>query len=213
VLFKRRHKRLGEIAVSESEAAVSAPRPPDAVVCPSLDKALEHTFRHEHPCVLTLGSTPGPTITFLAGEGGRVTVEDLSPPAEVKADDPDALPPVFKLDLADAAYDLILLWEWADFFDKKAIRELGAELARISRPGAILFLLSRSRFGGGRTDRPGMYKISGQRAIQRLPLPGIAYRRFVHTTRDLEIALSQFNVGGIHLQRDQTREILATRKA
>ncbi len=213
MLFKRRQKRLGEIAVSESEAAASAPRPPEAVVCPSLDKALEHTFRREHPCVLTLGTAPGPMITFLAGEGGRVTVEDLVPPAEVRADDPDAIPPVFTLDLPDDAYDLILLWEWADFFSKKALRDLGAELGRISRPGSVLFLLSRSRFGGGRTDRPGMYKINSQRSIQRLPQPGPAYRRFVHTTRDLELALSRFNVGGIHLQRDQTREILATRKA
>jgi len=207
-----RFGRLGTRSAGDpAEAALSTAAASEPYVCPTLEKAVERSTKHGRPAVLTLGGADGPTITFLAEFGAKLTIEEFEPPP-VRDPDDEAPAKPFKFDFPSRGYDLILLWEWADFFPKEALPELGLELARISRPGATLLLLSRSSFDG-KFDRPMRYKIHDERTVSRKPLPGASRPRFVHPTRTLELALKRFSISGIHLQRDQTREILAVRKA
>jgi hypothetical protein len=73
-----------------------------------------------------------------------------------------------------------------------------------------LFLLSRASNGEAASRRSRFRVLERNRvACERLDEP--PRPRWVHTSRDIERALSGFLIEGIHLRRNQVREVVATR--
>lgn len=183
--------------------------------CPSLAKALERTFRLEHPSILDLGPMSGPTVTALAGRGARVTVDDFQPPPPAETNEGDdadtAVVAPVRLEHPDNSFDLILAWEHADFVPPDRLEEVFAELRRVLAEDGwlLMFSLAKSQPGG---DRPRRYRVVADDRVVREATEDPPQPRWVHPTRNIERALRGFAVQGIHLQRNQVREILATKR-
>lgn len=189
--------------------------------CPSLKRALGPAFRDDaRPRILDLGPFCGSTATWLAARGARVTCEEFdhgpfnaAPPAD--ADDA-AAEPVLRLDAADGTFDLVLAWEQIDFVHPARLTAFGAELGRVlADGGTILFFARNSRPGAAaeETDAPARFRIVAEDLLGVADAGWGPRTRYAHPTRSVEAAVAALDVGGIHLQRDQTREFLVKKPA
>ena len=175
--------------------------------CSGLEKALHFVLRRENPRVLDLGPMCGETVTYLAGLGARVTVTEFDAPRETRL--PEEKPLVF--DQPNSSFDLVLAWEHIDFMPTERTKEFAAELRRVLTADGWIFLLSRASSPQTATTR-SRFRVLDRNRVARERLEKEAPRpRFVHTTRALEDALSGFLIEGIHLRRNQVREVVATR--
>lgn len=148
---------------------------------------------------------------YLAGRGARVHVEEVAPPEplpERRPGEPAAAPARFALEQADASVDVVLAWEMADFVPPERLREFGAELVRVLREDGWLFLLTFATRPCPEEPLP-RYRLLADDLVVRLPGTGEPRRRFAHQNRDLERALAGAAIQGIHLQRNQMREVIA----
>lgn len=160
-----------------------------------------------------LGPLCGESAVYLAGRGARVHVEELPPPPPHPPKKPgepaEDLPPV-RLDLPDGAFDLVLAWEVLDFVPPDRLAEAGSEIARVLRVGGHLFLFSHQRPPSERAIMP-RYRLHADDLISREEPLAPPHRRYAHPNREIERALTGLSVQGIHLQRNQMREILASK--
>lgn len=178
----------------------------DGARCPGLEKALHFVMRREHPDVLDLGPMCGSTIVFLAGLGARVTVCEFEPPAAPRR--PGEKP--LRIEQKNASFDLVLAWEQIDFMPPERLKEFASELRRVLTADGWLFLLSRAR-SSPKLGRRARFRVFERNMIAREPLDEAARPRFVHTSRAIEQALGGFLIEGMHLRRNQIREVVATR--
>ncbi|GEM_PF-1943274 len=210
-------------------APAAAPDPPPGkkkredgiIACKGLKKALDRVFKIERPEILHLGPLCGDTVVYLAERGARVHVDEYDPPPPRPPKDPSRPAPEAEparlVQPADT-YDLVLAWDSVDFTPPEALSSLGAEFARILRPGGWLFLLSQAgRPGGSRPGMsqeqyrpPGLYRILDDECL----LPGKAggrnkQRCWIHPNRDLERGIAPLRIQGTHLLRNQLREYTA----
>lgn len=183
--------------------------------CPSMARVLKRVFRVAKPEILDLGPLCGPTAVYLADRGARVSVEDFQPPPPTPAPPPgkrakDVVKTPVRIDQPTGKFDLVLAWEVFDFTPPDRLADVSAEIVRLLVDGGWLFLFSLNDKSPPDSHlRPGRYRQLGEARILRQPMDGAATRRWVHPTRDLERSLSPLEVQGIHLQRDQMREMLA----
>ena len=216
MLFRRKSKdpvgAAGHPQSGHTEADVRS--------CPSLTKALKKLGSLDRPTILDLGPLCGSTAVFLANRGARVSVEDFEAPRPLPKKDPrsDAPPQKvepFRIDHPSDTFDLVLAWEAIDFTPPDRLAEVIAEIKRLVREKGYVFLLSRNTTGARKETReaPGRFRVEADDKLVREPAGTELRTRWVHPTREIERALKPFSVQGIHLQRDQTREILALRKA
>jgi hypothetical protein len=95
-----------------------------------------------------------------------------------------------------------------DFVPPDRLADVGAELNRVTRDGGLLFFLSQSKTNPD-PEPLSRYRLLADDLIVREGCDTPPARRYNHPTRDIERALAGFAVQGIHLQRNQVREILA----
>ena len=159
--------------------------------------------------MLLLGPLCGASVVFLGERGARVTVAEFDPPATAPPD--AAEPPApFGMVVETAAFDLVLAWDSLEFVPPERLREVGQELRRVLRPGGILFaLMSLAREPTARV--PARFRIVAEDRIVREAAQLAEAARWPHANREIERALDGIAVEGVHLQRDQVREILAVR--
>ena len=215
MLFRRKsYDRAGTVGRSHAASGVA-----DVRSCPSLAKALKRTSSLVKPQILDLGPLCGSTAVYLANRGARVCVESFSPPPPLpkksKHDEGDA--PVvepFRIDQPDEGFDLVLGWEAIDFTPPDRLEEVVTEMKRLVRENGLILMLSRNSTGARKAvqDVPGRFRVEADDRVIREPGGTESRTRWVHLTREIERVLKPFSVQGIHLQRDQTREILALRK-
>lgn len=174
---------------------------------------LARVFRRDKPEILDLGPLCGDSVVYLAGRGARVHVEDFQVPDPIPARKPGEPPaeiePV-RLDQPDDRFDLVLVWETFDFVPPERLVELGAEIRRVVRDGGTVVIFSSQKPGTERENLP-RYRVLADDLIAREPRGGTAVRRYAHPTREIERAISGLAVQGIHLQRNQMREIVAVK--
>ena len=214
MLFRRKsHDPVGTAGLPQPESGRA-----DVRSCPSLAKALKRISKLAKPQILDLGPLCGSTAVFLANHGARVCVEDfVSPPPLPKKrpgeDDPPAVEP-FRIDQPSDGFDLVLGWEAIDFTPPDRLEEVVGEMKRLVRENGLIFLLSRSaaRTRKSVQDIPGRFRIEAENRLSREPAGSETSTRWFHLTREIERVLKPLSIQGIHLQRDQTREILALRK-
>jgi hypothetical protein len=183
-----------------------------------LAKALKRISTRPKPQILDLGPLCGSTAVFLANRGARVSVDDFQPPPPLpkKSKDDTEPPPVdpFRIDQPDGEFVLILGWEAVDFTPPDRLEEVVREMRRLVRENGLILMLSRSATGARKAvqDTPARFRVEAEDRLAREIVGGATSTRWVHLTREIERVLKPFSILGIHLQRDQTREILALRK-
>ena len=88
------------------------------------------------------------------------------------------------------------------------LADYGAELQRVTKDGGWLFLLSQAQ-PPPRDEPLTRYRLLADDLVVREVCDLAPRRRWVHPTREIERALAGFSIQGIHLQRNQMREIVA----
>jgi hypothetical protein len=214
VLFRRKsYDRAGTVGRSHAASGVA-----DVRSCPSLAKALKRISTRAKPQILDLGPLCGSTAVFLANRGARVCVDDFrAPPPLPKKSKDDTAPPAvepFRIDQPDGEFDLILGWEAVDFTPPDRLEEVVREMQRLVCENGLILMLSRNATGARKAvqDIPARFRVEAEDRLARMPAGGATSTRWVHLTREIERVLKPLSILGIHLQRDQTREILALRK-
>jgi SAM-dependent methyltransferase len=178
-----------------------------------LGRAVARAFRHGKPEILALGPLCGESVVYLAGRGAKVHVDEIDFPDPISPRQPGEPAPVVnrvKIDLPDGLCDLVLAWEVFDFVPPDRLQEFGAEIVRLTREGGQLLLFAHQKPPSERAVVP-RYRVLADDLIAREEPAGAARRRYVHANRDLERALPGMAVQGIQLQRNQLREILASK--
>jgi hypothetical protein len=173
---------------------------------------LARVFREPKPDILALGPLCGESVVYLAGRGARVHVEDLDLPEPAPEKKPGEAvaqaPPPFRLDQPDGRFSLVLAWEILDFVPPDRLQEFGAELRRVLRDQGTLFLFSLAK-PLATHEPPARYRVLADDVIVREAPTDLVRIRYTHPTREIERALRGLAVQGIHLQRNQMREIVA----
>jgi hypothetical protein len=103
----------------------------------------------------------------------------------------------------------VLGWEILDGLPMERLPEFGRELDRILAAGGYALLIALADPGrrARAPRRPPRYRVLGEDRVARELASGPPLERYVHPTREIERRLSPLMVQGIHLQRDQMREV------
>lgn len=192
-----------------STATVAAAGQP----CGGLGRAVARAFRQGKPEILALGPLCGESVVYLAGRGARVHVDEVDIPEPIPARQPGeaarGVAPV-RIDLPNDLCDLVLAWEMFDFVPADRLQEFGAEIARVMRVGGQLLLFAHQKPPSEAAVMP-RYRLLADDMIVREEPAAPPRRRYVHANREIERALAGLSVQGIQLQRNQLREILASK--
>jgi SAM-dependent methyltransferase len=181
--------------------------------CGGLGRAVARAFREGKPQILVLGPLCGESVVFLAGRGARVHVDEVEIPEPTPKRPPGEPAPLLrpvKLDHASGSFDLVLAWELLDFVPPDRLQEFGAEIVRVLRIGGQLVLFAHQKPPTDHAILP-RYRLLADDMVVREEVPGHLLRRYVHPNREIERAIAGLSVQNIHLQRNQMREILASK--
>jgi hypothetical protein len=181
--------------------------------CGGLGRAVARAVRDGRPEILVLGPLCGESVVYLAGRGARVHVDDVALPEPIPARRPGDVveaPPPVRLDHPSGAYDLVLAWELLDFVPPDRLHEFGAEIVRLMRVGGQLVVFAHQKPSSDRAVIP-RYRVLADDMVVREEPGAPAVTRYTHPNREIERAIAGLSVQNIHLQRNQMREILASK--
>jgi len=181
--------------------------------CGGLGRAVARTFRAGKPQILVLGPLCGESVVFLAGRGARVHVDEIEIPQPIPKKlpgEPAVTVPPFTVDHPSGSFDLVLAWEMFDFVPPDRLQEFGAELVRLLRVGGQLMFFAHLKPPSERAVLPRYRLLADDLIVREEPaVPPIP--RYVHSNLMIERAIAGLGVQNIHLQRNQMREILASK--
>jgi len=142
-----------------------------------------------------------------------VHVDEVELPEPIPKRQPGEPPPTLrpvKLDYPSGAFDLLLAWEMFDFVPPDRLHEFGAEIVRLLRVGGQLVLFAHQKPPSDRAILPRYRLLADDMVVREEPAtPPLT--RYVHPNREIERAIAGLSVQNIHLQRNQMREILASK--
>ena len=181
--------------------------------CGGLGRAVARAFRDGKPQILVLGPLCGESVVFLAGRGARVHVDEVELPDPIAKRQPGEpvaeLRPV-TLDHPSDSFDLLLAWEILDFVPPDRLQEFGAEIVRLLRVGGQLIVFAHQKPPADRAILPRYRLLADDMVVREEPATP-TLPRYTHPNRELERAIAGLSVQNIHLQRNQMREILASK--
>jgi SAM-dependent methyltransferase len=181
--------------------------------CGGLGRAVARAFRDGKPQILVLGPLCGESVVFLAGRGARVHVDEVELPEPIPKRQPGdpvtTLRPI-KLDYPSGTFDLVLAWEMLDFVPPERLHEFGAEIVRLLRVGGQLVVFAHQKPPSDRAVLPRYRLLADDMVVREEPTTP-TLPRYTHPNRELERAIAGLSVQNIHLQRNQMREILASK--
>ncbi len=181
--------------------------------CGGLGRAVARALREGKPEILVLGPLCGESVVFLAGRGARVHVDELElPQPNPKRQPGDPVPTLrpVKLDHPSGSFDLVLAWETFDFVPPDRLHEFGAEIVRVIKVGGQLIVFAHQKPPSDRAVLP-RYRVLADDMIVREEPATPKLPRYTHPNREIERAIAGLSVQSIHLQRNQMREILASK--
>ena len=181
--------------------------------CGGLGRAVARAFRDGKPQILVLGPLCGESVVFLAGRGARVHVDEVDLPAPLakrQPGDPVLPPRPVKIDHPSGAYDLVLAWEIMDFVPPDRLAEFGAEIVRLLKVGGQLVFFAHLKPPSAQAVVP-RYRLLADDMIVREETAEPPVPRYAHSNMMIERAIAGLSVQNIHLQRNQMREILASK--
>jgi SAM-dependent methyltransferase len=174
--------------------------------------------------VLDFGATSPSNINFLTTLGHGVYMSNLVQEATrpewqlpVPADArPGTLPELdvdrfiqANLDFSGRDFDVILLWDTANYLPPEVVPALFARLSGVLRPGGLLLAFFHSRLQGPETVF-SRYHLTDTDDLKVVETGGFPVRK-VYQTRQVEQLLAGFNSMRFFVGKDNVREVIAVR--
>ena|SRR5688572_21287620 len=204
-LFSRRRKDDPE---TDSGAGKAPAHPSKA-----LKKFLTTLGTHPQPTLLDIGPVVGHNVTFFGERlGCKFQVEELSKDIDrhVREDKFSELPEFISRRFPQDAgsFDGILCWDLFDYLDKPAAQALAKQLARVLRPGGVLFAL----FNNTENLPPGKhytrFVVVDEETIQYRPYAAARGKQKPLPNRDIQRMFEPLRVIDQFLLKTNTREML-----
>lgn len=185
---------------------------------------LKHLKQSESLRVLDFGATSPPNINYLTSMGHSVymsnVVEDAARPEWLVAPGPDAAAgakPTFNvegfvasnLDFSGREFDVILLWDTANYLPPELAPAFFERLRSVLRPGGRLLAFFHSKAEGPGTafSRFQLTESEDLLVIES----GVYPIRQIYQTRQVERFLEGFSGMRFFLGKDNVREVIAER--
>jgi SAM-dependent methyltransferase len=183
-----------------------------------------HLQKSESLRVLDFGATSPSNINYLTSLGHSVymanIVQDASRPEWLKPVDPEAAPEVTgdfdverfiaaNLDFSGRDFDVILLWDTANYLPPQMVPALFERLRDVLRPEGRLLAFFHGRLEGPETAF-SRYQLSDSDDLLVLDSGALPVRA-VYQTRQVERFLEGFSNIRFFLGKDNVREVIAVR--
>lgn len=155
--------------------------------------------------MLDLGEFTQANVTFIIGQGHRLTFEDL-----LRSFDIPGLPPgerlASALDYPAGAFDAILVWDIMEHFPPPVAETIIPRIHRILRPGGILFACFHAEAKDNTVDAFS-FRIADAKTLLLQPR---GRRRLQQTlnNRSIERLFEPFSSVKFFLTRDSIREVI-----
>jgi SAM-dependent methyltransferase len=174
--------------------------------------------------VLDFGSTSPANINFLTSLGHGVymsnLVQEATKPEWLQPLPPDAKPGApqeidvdrfieANLDFAGRDFDVVLLWDTANYLPPEVVPALFARLAKVLRPGGRLLAFFHSRMTGPETAF-SRYQLTDTDDLLVLESASFPVRK-VYQVRQVENLIAGYSAMRFFVGRDNVRELIAVR--
>jgi hypothetical protein len=204
-LFSRRRKDDPET----DGGATKAPAHPTK----ALKKFLTTLGSHPQPTLLDIGPVVGHNVTFFGERlGCKFQVEELSKDIDrhVREDTLAELPEFLsrRFPQPDDSFDGILCWDLFDYLDKKSAQALAKQLARMLRPGGVLFALFNATEAVPTTKAYTRFVVVDEQNIQHRPYAAARGKQRPLPNRDIQRMFEPLRVIDQFLLKTNTREML-----
>jgi SAM-dependent methyltransferase len=182
---------------------------------------LAYLKAHDSLRVLDFGTTSPPNINFLTALGHSVymanVVQDANKPEWQLPSDEGATAAQYdiegfvkaNLDFSGRDFDVILLWDTANYLPAPMVPALFDRLRAVLRPDGRLLALFHGRAEGPETSF-SRYQLSDGDQLQVLSTGEYPVRQ-VYQTRQIEKLLEGFTSTRFFLGKDNVREVMAIR--
>ena len=204
-LFSRRRKDDPET----DGGATKAPAHPTK----ALKKFLTTLGSHPQPTLLDIGPVVGHNVTFFGERlGCKFQVEELSKDIDRHARE-DKLPELAeflsrRFPPADDSFDGILCWDLFDYLDKASAQALAKQLARMLRPGGVLFALFNATEAVPTSKTYTRFVVVDEQNIQHRPYAAARGKQRPLPNRDIQRMFEPLRVIDQFLLKTNTREML-----
>ena len=204
-LFLRRRKDDPE---ADADAAKAPAHPTKA-----LKKFLSTLGAHPQPTLLDIGPVVGHNVTFFGERlGCKFQVEELSKDIDrhVREDKLAALPEFLtkRFSQADESFDGILCWDLFDYLDKASAQALAKQLARMLRPGGVLFALFNATEAPPASKTYTRFIVVDEATIQHRAYAAARGKQKPLPNRDIQRMFEPLRVIDQFLLKSNTREML-----
>ena len=204
-LFSRRRK---DDAEGDGGATKEPGHPTKA-----LKKFLTTLSSHPQPTLLDIGPVVGHNVTFFGERlGCKFQVEELSKDIDRHSRE-DKLPDLAeflsrRFPQADDSFDGILCWDLFDYLDKASAQALAKQLARMLRPGGMLFALFNATEVPPATKTYTRFVVVDETTIQHRPYAGARGKQKPLPNRDIQRMFEPLRITDQFLLKSNTREVL-----
>jgi Methyltransferase domain len=166
------------------------------------------------PVLIDLGAVVGTNVTFLGERlGCKLTVEDVYADIERFASEGKTgeLASFFsgRFPRPDASIDGVLCWDAFDYLDKSAATSLGAQLARLLKPGGALVAFFATTKPQPQSERRyTRFVIKDDKTLAHRTYGATQGKQHIFTNRDIELMFAGLKVSDSFLLLSKTREVL-----
>jgi hypothetical protein len=112
----------------------------------------------------------------------------------------------------DATFDGIVAWDLFNYYDAESGRAMAADIARILKPGGLVFAYFHARVLGV-PPGPGRYRIVDESHIDSEPFEGKPMPHHVFQNRDIEKNFTGMRIAELYFLRSGLREMLLEKRA
>jgi len=187
---------------------------------------LKFLQRGESLRVLDIGPTSSTNINFLTGLGHSIYMANLVEEAarpEWKQTGEDGLPNFRTADYLESnlnfsgrTFDVVLLWDAADYLPANLLTPLLHRLAEVMAPGGLLLALFHGKVQGSAANAAATetgffrYHLTATESIDMQKAGSFPILN-LNTNRQIEALLTDFSNFRFFLAKDNLREVIATR--
>jgi hypothetical protein len=112
----------------------------------------------------------------------------------------------------DATFDGIVAWDLFNYYDAESGRAMAADIARILKPGGLVFAYFHARTLGV-PPGPGRYRIVDEARIDSEPFAGKPMPHHVFQNRDIEKMFTGMRIAELYFLKSGVREMLLEKRA
>ena len=111
----------------------------------------------------------------------------------------------------DESLDALVAWDLLNYYDSESCRKMAAEVARVLKPGGLVFAYFHSRT---QTDpeRPHRFRIVDEAHLAVESAPGRPMRRHVLQNRDIEKLFTGMRIGELYFLKNGLREMMLEKR-